>query len=195
MYVNGSKEYIDCYEDKEQIYNKASELRGKLPFTIDDRTKYTYPDEPLSIPEHKMPIFNCRINSLIEVVMETKFFGEHMMTEKTFNPISLGKPFIVMSSANLLQSIRKIGFKTFSPYIDESYDKIEDNAARLRAIVNEIERIRKFRQDDPKGFKEWYKELQVIAQYNLELITLIGIKQGNHCDDYNRWIRFMHVGI
>ena len=41
----------------------------------------------------------------------------------------------------ILEKIRSFGFKTFSPWIDESYDTIANNYQRLEAIKQEIDRI------------------------------------------------------
>jgi hypothetical protein len=40
-----------------------------------------------------------------------------------------------------LKYLKEIGFKTFDPYINESYDLIEDNEIRFEMIVNEIKRL------------------------------------------------------
>jgi hypothetical protein len=42
-----------------------------------------------------------------------------------------------------------MGYKTFSPFIDEAYDLIENDEQRLLAIVGEIKRLCKFTD------KEW----------------------------------------
>ena len=37
--------------------------------------------------------------------------------------------------------IKGIGFKTFSPWIDEGYDDIENISGRLQAIKQEVDRL------------------------------------------------------
>lgn len=64
-----------------------------------------------------------------------------MLSEKTFKPIIFKHPFIVVSNPRILELIRSLGYKTFSPWIDESYDLIDDDAARLLAIVYEVKRL------------------------------------------------------
>lgn len=63
------------------------------------------------------------------------------ITEKTNKPIACCKPFIAFSTPYFLEDVRQLGFETFSPYIDESYDTETDNQKRLNMIVDEIERI------------------------------------------------------
>ena len=63
------------------------------------------------------------------------------ITEKTNKPIACCKPFIAFSTPYFLEDVRQLGFETFSPYINESYDLETDNQKRLNMIVDEIERI------------------------------------------------------
>ena len=65
------------------------------------------------------------------------------------------------STPQHLKRLQILGYKTFSPYIDESYDLIENNKERFYAIVNEIDRINKslaeqtkLREEDAKKFAE-----------------------------------------
>jgi hypothetical protein len=63
------------------------------------------------------------------------------ITEKTNKPVACQKPFIAFSTPYFLEDFRQLGFETFSPYINEDYDREHDNLKRLNMIVDEIERI------------------------------------------------------
>jgi hypothetical protein len=77
----------------------------------------------------------------IEIVAETDILTTDWLTEKTVKNLYIGKPFIVMSGPKSLDRIRSRGFQTFSPWIDETYDTIENNYLRLEAIKKEIDRL------------------------------------------------------
>ena len=62
-------------------------------------------------------------------------------TEKILKPIANFQPFIVFGSPGELQLLRDEGFATCSPFIDESYDEIEDPVARFHAAFSEFERL------------------------------------------------------
>ena len=47
------------------------------------------------------------------------------ITEKTYRNIKYKKPFIIMGQHISLASLHKLGYKTFHPLIDESYDSYE----------------------------------------------------------------------
>ena len=50
-------------------------------------------------------------------------------------------PFIVYGSPFTLKSLRELGFKTFSPFIDESYDETISPFRRMQKITKEIKRL------------------------------------------------------
>jgi hypothetical protein len=75
-------------------------------------------------------------DSLIYVPTETVYFGqrEHL-TEKTFKAIALEMPFVLVAPAHSLKYLKRYGFQTFAPYIDESYDDIADPIKRIEAVT------------------------------------------------------------
>ena len=83
--------------------------------------------------------------SFMSIVTETYFYDRKtkFFSEKTFKPIAFLQPFILVSVPYSLETLRNMGYKTFHPYIDESYDIEEDNATRMKMIIDEIERISK----------------------------------------------------
>jgi hypothetical protein len=79
----------------------------------------------------------------INLVVESKFFDHDTLffSEKIFKPIRYLQPFLLVGKNGSLKLLRELGYKTFHPYIDESYDTIEDDNLRLNAIFSEIDRI------------------------------------------------------
>ena len=63
------------------------------------------------------------------------------VTEKTIKPIQNGVPFIVLGSAGALATLRALGFRTFAPAINETYDRVLDGAQRLQSALTEVERL------------------------------------------------------
>jgi hypothetical protein len=75
-------------------------------------------------------------DSLIYVPTETVYFGQRQhLTEKTFKAIALEMPFVLVAPAHSLEYLRSYGFRTFAPYIDETYDTIEDPVLRIEAVT------------------------------------------------------------
>jgi hypothetical protein len=76
------------------------------------------------------------------VVNETTYHeGIPFFSEKIFKVMAIGHPFILSTVANSLPLLRDLGYKTFHPFIDETYDTVQDDSLRMTAIVDEIERL------------------------------------------------------
>ena len=194
MLVSRSGEFLYKLDDHAEILRHLHKLKPKYPLVIDDRTQYKDTDEPLENPNLKMPMLTARVNSIFEIVAETRFYGEHFFTEKTINPICLGKPLFILTSANCLKSFKKLGYKSFAPFVDESYDKIENDAERIRAITKELRRLKIMRKREPKTFYSLVDNVYQIAQYNLEHFALTGHHPKNTMFDYRKNImRFIKL--
>jgi hypothetical protein len=106
------------------------------------------------------------INTQISVVLETVFDDSRIhLTEKTLRPIACGHPFLLAAGPNSLEYIRSYGFKTFAPWIDESYDLETDSFKRLEKIINSMKQIQKLQGTELENFSRAVKE---IADYNKE---------------------------
>jgi hypothetical protein len=85
------------------------------------------------------------LDSYFSVVSETNFYKSQnsgrFLSEKIFKPIAMCHPFIVASIPGILPLLRELGYKTFSPWINESYDEETDDNLRLLMIAKETERL------------------------------------------------------
>lgn len=81
--------------------------------------------------------------SFVEIVTETYTYQHYdqVYTEKIFKPIWHLRPFILAGGQGGLSNLRALGFETFSPWFDESYDLEPDFTARMNLIGEEISRI------------------------------------------------------
>jgi hypothetical protein len=87
------------------------------------------------------------------------------MSEKIFKPISNLVPFIIVSTPFFLKKLREIGYKTFHPWINESYDEEVDNDKRFFMILDEIKRLCSMTKEE---IHKWYYEMEDILLYNQE---------------------------
>lgn len=110
-------------------------------------------------------------NTYFSVVNETNYFkdlGEGLfLSEKVFKPILRCHPFILVSRPHSLQKLKELGYKTFSPYIDESYDEEANDYERLRMIIKEIERLSNLSEPLLLEFLTGVKE---IVEHNYQLL-------------------------
>lgn len=92
-------------------------------------------------------------------------FGPSSITEKAYKPISCSRPFIIFSTPYFLEDTRKLGYKTFEPYINESYDLETNNHKRLQMIVEEVDRICNLPKEE---YDVLVKNCMEIAMFNYE---------------------------
>lgn len=85
-----------------------------------------------------------------------------MFSEKEAKPIVAKRPFIIVGSMGHLKTFRDLGFKTFSPVIDESYDNEPNKTKRYNMI---LESMNKLTNMDPV---EVYKKLEPVLEHNLD---------------------------
>lgn len=107
-------------------------------------------------------------NSLDSSSGDIEFYESIFITEKTYRPIYFKHPFIMLGVKGTLAGLRKYGFKTFSPYFDESYDDIDDPVLRFEMALIEVKRLCSLPDD------EWLtiqRELLPVLEYNYNLIT------------------------
>lgn len=169
IFLNALKYLIspELYSEIETSY-KQNEAKFPLKLNIDAHQNINF------IQKADLAYFQ---NSQLSVVTETYFFRYNytnvedcqtiFFTEKIFKPILMKHPFILVSRPHSLKWLKEMKYKTFHPFIDESYDDIEDDEQRLLAIVDEIERLNKF---TPSQWEEWQKQVHAIVEHNFQVL-------------------------
>jgi len=109
------------------------------------------------------PILELDNITASEIHYDTFFF----ITEKTYRTILMKQPFILFSNARALKYLRKSGYKTFAPYINEAYDDIENFVDRQKAIVDEVKRLNSMELDE---FNELLVKCREIATHNYDVL-------------------------
>jgi len=152
-----SQSDFDSYDD---IHTKFT---SKLPIEIDTiflKDKSTMSSFPTSTTYFKK---NYQ-DTIINIVTETTFTNNVVfISEKTFHPIINLQPFIILASNGQLAELKRLGFKTFSHIIDESYDDEEDSHKRFKKASDEILRLSKMSIDD---MNELFLSCKDICIYN-----------------------------
>ena len=74
----------------------------------------------------------------------------------------------MFQAKHFLKNFRKLGFKTFSPYINEDYDNIDDDIERFQACVDEMKRISLLSEKDKNVLLDNLKE---VCEYNFGLMS------------------------
>jgi len=102
----------------------------------------------------------------LDVVCETWHNGiTFYPTEKTGRALFTKTPFIVFGPKNYLSNLQKIGYKTFSNIIDESYDQYTGEE-RLDRMNKEIDKIATMSLDDLNFLQ---KDLEPLLEHNKKI--------------------------
>jgi hypothetical protein len=132
----------------------------ECPHTCDSLTGDQHNDHHLHVPEH----YN---NSYCSIVLETHFDADGsngaFLTEKTFKCLKHGHPFIIVGPPGSLNTLRKLGYRTFDHAIDSSYDWEQDNTKRWNQVRDTVKEVA---QQDPHM---WFQSVLKDCQYNQQL--------------------------
>jgi hypothetical protein len=120
---------------------------------------------------------NVYLDSYIHILSETNFYENGLyLSEKTWKPIGHLQPFIMINRPGAIKELNNLGFKTFHPFIDETYDSIIDDRERLEFIYNEIIRLNSISIEE---IHEWYNSIFEILIYNRNLL----FEYAENCED------------
>lgn len=97
---------------------------------------------------------------------ETPLEYELDISEKTFKPISMLHPFIIMGQPGILKHLRSMGFKTFHGWWDESYDDTPDPNERFAKLLKLYEELSNYSH---KTLADMIYEMTDILQHNFTL--------------------------
>lgn len=137
-------------------------LFNKLPFILDNDNFSKFPMEN-DLYSETVKFYD---ESLIHVTTETNFKEEIIhITEKTMKPILFKQPFIHVGPRHSLKYLKKMGFKTFNDLWDESYDDELNSKERMKKIINLMQKIDNFSEEEKVLLQHKVKD---IVEFNFE---------------------------
>ena len=103
--------------------------------------------------------------ALFSIVSESQYREKYgIITEKTFNSIVAGMPFLLCSHRFGLQDVNEYGFQTYPHFFDEHYDSI-DNQVRIKFMLELNKRLVANRLTAVE-MQTFYEELSPTIEYN-----------------------------
>jgi len=138
-----------CPAENISIHDAVKPLVGKYPDIQDVFAKQSLPINFAGETDHPMhscwlSLFDESAESLLYLVTETVYTGRrHHLTEKTFKPIAMGMPFVIVGTRGSLEYLRSYGFRTFEGIWDESYDSAEDSVRieRITSLLRSLDEL------------------------------------------------------
>jgi hypothetical protein len=142
------RELLTPLKDHEAILQEFQRLESLRPITFERQAKevtgiWSQPQDISRIIPEIHYFRELRIDTYFEVVTETYLTDDTTLyiTEKTLRPIFRFQPFIHIGTPYVLRELRRMGFRTFAPLVDESYDAIVDPVERMAAILEQVDRL------------------------------------------------------
>ena len=149
------------------VENPLTEFDLSLPWYYDFE-----PDEEKLEANEKFVSYNDAYNkTYVSFILETYFDFETYqdftdVSEKFSNAVRHLHPFIIHSRPGYLKYIKKLGYKTFDKWWDESYDDIENTRLRKRMLYDLYKYIN---NKSLQELEDMRKEMMPILKHNCEL--------------------------
>ena len=147
---------VSGMQQRNLIKHNLVSLPDRCPFSAEhahvicDELNVPYIDDlPLIIDRsanhadrsHSLDFWPWATRSFCHVVTETVYESSRLhLTEKTFKPIVLEQPFVLVAPRGSLCYLRSYGFQTFNSIWSEHYDTLEDDQ-RIDAILDILQEI------------------------------------------------------
>ena len=152
-------------ENNEELKVIAKKVISLIPYELDTH----HVDNKMSFTTNENNNKRFYKNSYLHITSETEFDSGStpFLSEKTWRPILNLQPFIYVGNYKSLEKLKSLGFKTFSPFINEDYDLIKDQRERFFAVEQEI---KKFAEMPLKEIHEWYYSITDILIHNQNVL-------------------------
>lgn len=157
---------IDFIYKKDYGYGKEIEagyakIKPDLPLQVDPIDLGVNQFSMTSLPyEYYQKSYFSLVTSTNGLQTQEQSVG---FTEKEIKPILYRHPFILFNLPGALAHLRNMGFLTFSPWFDESYDTETNDFKRLDKILKEVKRLSELTDE------QWdviLKEMEPVLAHN-----------------------------
>lgn len=120
------------------LENYMTKFLANGPYRCDELSADDHNAHYMFVPEHFA-------DSYCSLVLETFFDADQsngtFLSEKTFKPIRHGQLFVIFGTANSLDTLKKLGYKTFDRHINNEYDLEMNNTLRFEKLVNTVREL------------------------------------------------------
>jgi hypothetical protein len=160
-----------CPAENIPVVQAAEKLKHIYPDIVD---VFAQQSLPMSFPnESGAPMHSCWLSlfdesaeSLLYLVTETIANGRRLqLTEKTFKPICLRMPFVIVGTQHSLKYLRSYGFRTFEGIWDESYDDEPNDTVRIERIAS---LLRSLDELPAEAKQDLFEQAQEVIEHNYQ---------------------------
>ena len=144
--------WLASEDDRERYARESKKFLETLPLTVDvDNFAYNH------VKTINVEFYD---KTLLSLITETWVHEDTIfITEKTYKAMHLLHPFIILGNPGVLAEIRKYGFRTFSPLINEEYDEEPVLEKRKNLIIRQLHRLTSMSIEQQKALAEQLHEI------------------------------------
>ena len=107
-------------------------------------------------------------DSMFSFISETSFLeDEFYISEKVVKALGQNHPFIVFGNFGTLKELKRMGFETFEPFIDESYDLEPNIQKRMDMVFDEVIKLVNKTEEEKLI---WMKNIKPILEKNYKVL-------------------------
>jgi len=146
---------------------------------IANSKQITFPNEELETNKAMSINFDHISTAYFQIISETHVENttpNPYLSEKSYKPFISGMPFVMWGNAFTVDALNSQGYKCFQPWIDQSYDRIENDGKRLHALIIEIKRLYAI---PPEQWSIMLKEMLPTIEHNFKQLN-------RNCNDIYR---------
>lgn len=144
---------------------ETNQIKKTLPSLIYDTSNETYD------PNYYVTRFNDKVclDTFFSVISEAQYEDTQrtiFLSEKIFKVMMCSHPFMVLGNKHSLKELKKLGYKTFDKWIDESYDEMSD-CERFEKIIDNLKKIVSIEDKI-----SWFKGMEDVIKHNRNQIKI-----------------------
>lgn len=103
--------------------------------------------------------------TLLSIITETIVVANTVLiSEKTWKSVAVGHPFMILGSTGTLKELKKMGYKTFDQWIDESYDDAITIVEKVEIICKNIQKLKDMSLDELIKIRNEMKDICIFNQ-------------------------------
>ncbi len=152
--------WYESDKEREEVSSSVDSFVDALPFTLDAN---------LDVNLASTFCLHHFLETDLSLINETWTGpGTVFLSEKTWKAMYVKHPFILMGNPGSLDLIRRLGYETFSPIIDESYDYEEALSKRKNMVLGELEKFCSLEENE--RLKK-LAAMQEVTEHNYKVIS------------------------
>jgi len=150
--------------DQLNIHKYIDDLKSRVPIQLDTQhLSYKELSGFGTVDNYNKDFYS---STYVHIVSETCMNNENFtpfFSEKTVRPFMNLQPFVYFGDYHALKTLKDLGFKTFHPFIDESYDDEPDPLKRMKLAGEQVKQLNNM---PVSQLHDWYYSITDILVHN-----------------------------